>query len=114
MGGWRLTVRHGSRVDRESFDSLDAAAVAMERAVEQVRGAGPLDEVSMLRTYGPGERIAARVELSSGGWLRRREAGVDVMGDGALVAYSGGVGRRRLESLPGESELDAVRRELSG
>jgi hypothetical protein len=67
----------------------------------------------MLREFEPGERVAARVELSTGGWLRSREAGVDVMGDGSLVAYAGGMGRRRLEPRQGESAYDAVRRELA-
>jgi hypothetical protein len=86
----------------------------MERAVNEVREAGPLEGVKMLRDFEPGERVAARIELSTGGWLRGREAGVDVMGDGSLVAYGGGMGRRRLERRDGESAFDAVRRELAG
>jgi hypothetical protein len=66
----------------------------------------------MLRTFEPGDRVAARLELSTGGWLRGRAAGLDVMGDGALVAYAGGVRRRRLEPSASESPIDAVRREL--
>jgi len=68
----------------------------------------------MLRRFEPGDRVAARVEISTGRWLRGRDAGVDVMGDGRLVPYSGGVRRRELESLPGESPFEAVRRELGG
>jgi hypothetical protein len=113
MSGWRLTVRHGPRVERERFDALDEAVAAMERAVERVRAEGPLEEVTMLRSFEPGERVAARIELSAGRWLRSRDAGIDVMGDGALVAYAGGLGRRRLEPAAGESAFDAVRRELA-
>ncbi len=47
----------------------------------------------MLRDFEPGERVAARLELSTGGLLRGRAAGVDVMGDGSLVAVRGGVRR---------------------
>jgi hypothetical protein len=36
------------------------------------------------------------------------------MGDGTVVAFSGGVGRRPLESQAGERPLDLVRRELEG
>jgi hypothetical protein len=68
----------------------------------------------MLREFEPGDRVAARIEVSSGGWLHGRAAGVDVMGDGALVPYAGGVRRRTLEPGEGESALDAVRRELAG
>jgi hypothetical protein len=34
------------------------------------------------------------------------------MGDGALVAYAGGIGRRELELKRGESVIEALRREL--
>jgi hypothetical protein len=86
----------------------------MERAVEQVRVAGPLQGVKMLREFEPGKRVAARVELSTGGWFRGREAGVDVMGDGRLVPYAGGMGRRELEVDSDEAAFEAVRRELGG
>jgi hypothetical protein len=67
----------------------------------------------MLRRFEPGERVAARFEISTGGWLRGTAAGVDVMGDGEIVAFAGGVSRTRLEARAGESPFDAVRRELS-
>jgi hypothetical protein len=112
VSGYRLTLRHGSRVERESFDDLDAAIAAMERAVTDVRASGPLEGVKMLRDFEPGERVAARIELSTGGWLRGHEAGVDVMGDGRLVAYAGGMGRRELDADSDDAAFDAVRREL--
>jgi hypothetical protein len=99
-------------VERESFDDPDAALAAMGRAVDQVRAQGPLESVKSLRDFEPADRVAARIELSTGGWLRRREAGVDVMGDGGIVAFTGGLHRRQLESRDGESAFDAVRREL--
>jgi hypothetical protein len=112
MSGLRLTVRHGSRVERERFDDLDEAIGAMERACERVRAAGPLSEVKMLRSFEPGQRVAARVELSTGGMLRGRDAGIDVMGDGELVAYAGGIRRETLAPRAGETPYDAVRRAL--
>jgi len=48
-----------------------------------------------------------------GGLLRGRTAGVDLMGDGALVVYAGGIGRRELDLKRGESVTDALRRELT-
>jgi hypothetical protein len=111
---YRLTVRHGSQVDRESFDGLANAIAAMRRAVDEVRAAGPLEGVKMLRDYEPGRRVAARVELSAGGWLRGRDAGVDVMGDGRLVAYAGGMGRRALETDSDDAAFEAIRQELGG
>jgi hypothetical protein len=112
MAKCELTIRHGPRVSRQTYDDLDAALAAMERQVGEIRSEGPLDEVSAIRTYEPGQRVHARLELSTGGFFRGREAGVDVMGDGALVPYAGAVRKRRLEPARGESAFDAIRREL--
>jgi hypothetical protein len=81
--------------------------------VERIEAEGPLARVSALRTFEPGDRVAARLEITSGGVLRRSAAGLDLMGDGRLVAFAGAVGRRPLEPCDGETPYDAVRRELS-
>lgn len=107
-------IRHGSRVKRESFDTLDDAMEAMERRSGEIQGEGPLTGVNALRDYEPGQRVHARLELSTGGVLRGREAGVDVMGDGALVPYTGVVRKRRLEPSGNQSAFDAVREALAG
>lgn len=91
-----LTVRHGAHVERFRFDDLKSALAELEEQVRVVRREGPLEEVSMLRRFEPESRVAARLEISTGGWLRKRDAGIDVMGDGTLVAYSGGIRRREL------------------
>jgi hypothetical protein len=109
---YRLTIRHGSRVRKESFESLDQAVEALERHGREIRGEGPLPEVNALRDFEPGQRVQARLELSAGGLVRGREAGVDVMGDGALVPYAGAVRKRQLEPRDGESAFDAVREAL--
>jgi hypothetical protein len=113
VAGYQLTFRYGPRVERERFDDLDAAITAMRRLAEEVRGEGPLNAVSGFRDYEPGERVAARLELSTGGWLSGREAGVDVMGDGVLVPYAGGVRKRPLEAGQGRSAFEAIRSELA-
>jgi hypothetical protein len=109
MGAWTLTVRHGPKVERERFASLDEAIAGMRARAEAIRADGRLDSVKAFREYGPGQRVAGRVELSTGGWLRGRDAGVDVMGDGTLVPYAGGLSKRKLD--PG-SPFDAVLEEL--
>jgi hypothetical protein len=106
---YRLTVRHGPKVQRESFDSLDEAIEAMEQRSREIQGEGPLEEFTALRDFGPGRRVHARIELSTGGLLRGREVGIDVMGDGALVPYMGVIRKRRLEPPGGETAFDAVR-----
>ncbi|HEX2435859.1 MAG TPA: hypothetical protein VHI76_04315 [Solirubrobacterales bacterium] len=110
---WRLTVRHGSNVKREQLGSLDEAIAELQRRAEEIRAEGPLGEVEMFRTYGPEKRVAARIEITGPGRLRRPEAGVDVMGNGRLVPYRGAILRRELEPERGESAYDAVRAALS-
>jgi hypothetical protein len=66
----------------------------------------------MLREFAPGDRVAARLELTAGGMLRGRTAGIDLMGDGSLVAYAGGIGRRPLEARGDEAPVETLRREL--
>ena len=111
---WRLTIRHGSEVKREQLDSLDKAIAEMERRVEAIRAEGPLDEVSMIRSYGPERRVAARLELTGPGRVRRPEAGLDVMGDGRLVPYRGTIFKRELRPERDESAYEVVRAAVSG
>ena len=81
MGGYRLTVRHGSSVERESFQELDEALGAIERRVREIQSEGPLGEINALRDYDSGQRVHARLELSAGGLLRgQRERDLDVVG----------------------------------
>ena len=113
MTGYKLTVRRGPRVAREKFDDLDAAIEALERHAKEIRAGGPLEARKMLREYEPEIQVAGRVEISTGGLMRRgTDAGVDVMGDGTLVAYRGGM--RRSELDPGSrGPFEAVRQALS-
>jgi hypothetical protein len=111
---WRLTVRHGSGVKREQFDSLDEAIAELHRTAEAIKAEGPLDEVKMFRTYDPEQRVHARLEITGPGRIRRPEAGVDVMGDGRLVPYRGGIFKKQLEPGGGGDAYDAVRAALGG
>jgi hypothetical protein len=85
---------------------------ALEREADATRLEGRLPAVKVLREFEPGDRVAARLEISSGGMLRGAAAGVDVMGDGSVVPFAGGMRRRALEPADGESAYDAVRRVL--
>jgi hypothetical protein len=109
VAAYRLTVRHGPKVERETFETLNDAVEALERRAEGVRREGPLEEIRALRDFEPGQRVHARLELSAGGVLRGREVGIDVMGDGALVPYRGVIRKRRLEPRDGETAFEAVR-----
>ena len=81
MSRWKLTVRHGSDVDHAQFEDLTEAVAAMrERALAIRRGAGR--PVQSLRDFEPRDQVHARLQLSSGGLLRKTVAGVDVAGTG--------------------------------
>jgi hypothetical protein len=112
--GWVLTVRHGPDVDRERFGSLDAAVDALRAQAEAIRSEGPLEGVRSLRDYAPGDQVHARLEISCGGLLRGRDAGVDVMGDGTYVPYRGGVRRTPLAPRDGQTPFEAVGEALAG
>jgi hypothetical protein len=111
---WRLTIRHGSDVKREQFDSLDDAIAELERRAEAIRAEGRMEDVKMIREYAGADRVHARLELSGPGVVRRPEAGLDVMGDGRLVPYRGTVFKQRLEPARGQGAYDALREALSG
>ena len=115
MAAYKLTVRHGSRVERESFSLIDDAIAALEERVKEIRSSGPLQPRKMIREYEPGVQVAGRVTITYGSTFLRRgdEAGVDVMGDGSLVAFAGGTGRIELD--PGrDGPFAAVRQALEG
>jgi|SRR5436309_2809493 len=110
---YRLTTRHGSKVEREGFATLDEAIAAIEDRVRAIRREGPLSDASAIRDYEPGQQVQARLGLSTGGLLRGREVGVDVMGDGSLVPYEGVVRKRKIEPPDGGTAFDAVREALT-
>jgi hypothetical protein len=51
----------------------------------------------------------ARLELAG---PQRRRAGIDVRGDGSLVAYTGWIRRRTIEPQAGEGAVEVLQREL--
>jgi hypothetical protein len=107
---YKLTVRTGPRVDRESFEDLDEAIAALEERAKEIRSQGPLPQRSLVRDFDPGDQVAGRVELSTSGLLRRGlDAGVDVMGDGRYVPFRGGFAREPIDHGEG-SPFRAVRK----
>ena len=69
--------------------------------------------VSGFRDYEPRDQVQARLQLSAGGLLRKRVAGIDVRGNGEFVPYRGGVGREELDPSRHETPFDAVRETLA-
>jgi hypothetical protein len=93
-----VTVRHGSRVGREKFDSLEEAIDAARRLVEEIRRDGGLPTITAFRKHTPDQRVAARIEISGPGLIRSPEGGIDVMGDGHAIAYTGTIRKEPIEA----------------
>jgi hypothetical protein len=109
---WKLTVRHGSDVEHESFDDLEEAVDAMRSRALEIRAEGPAKSVSALRDFGPGQQVHARLQLAGRGLLRKPVAGIDVRGDGTFMPYRGGVRREELDPTGHETPFDLVRETL--
>ncbi len=107
MGKWKVTVRDGSDVDSEKFDSLGEALDDARRRVEEVRREGGLPAISVFRTHAPDQRVHARIEISGPGLIRTPEGGIDVMGDGSAIPYTGAI---RKETIEADSLDDAFER----
>ena len=84
----------------------------MREEAEEVVGEGPLPTRSMIRDYEPEKQVAARLEISSGGFFGGNTAGIDVMGDGRVVAFRGGMGREELTPKGNQTPYDAVHKAL--
>lgn len=111
-GPWKLTIRHRSDVTRDRFEDLGEALEQARRRAEEIRAEGPLEKVSMLRDFDPSAQVQARLEISGKGLLQPPTAGVDVRGDGSLVAYRGSLAREEMTPGDGETPFDLVRRAL--
>ena len=113
MSRWKLTVRAGSDVEHLSFEDLDEAVAAMRVRALEIRAEGPATKVAGFRDYGLRDQVHARLELSTGGLLRKATAGVDLRGNGEFVPYRGGVRREELDPTVHETPFDAVRETLA-
>jgi hypothetical protein len=110
---WKVTVRRGSQVRRERFRTLDEALAHAGQRVNEVRREDRLPTLSMLREFTPDQRVAARIEISGPGLIRSPEGGMDVMGDGAVIAYTGAIRKEPIEAGGLEEALDRLRDSLA-
>ena len=114
MSKWKVTVRHGSNVGRERFDSLDEAIDEARRRVEEVRREGGLPTIKVFREHTPDQRVHARIEISGPGLLRGKEGGVDVMGDGHAIAYTGVIRKEPIDADSLDEAFERLQRALDG
>jgi hypothetical protein len=109
---WKVTVRHGSSVGRERFDSLDEAIGEARRRVEEIRREGGLPTIKAFRDHTPDQRVHARIEISGPGLLRGKEGGIDVMGDGKAIAYTGAIRKEQVEADSLDQAFTRLQRQL--
>jgi len=112
---WTLTIRTGSQVEHEQFETLELALAALERRVAELTPAASREEVQFLRRrFEPARQVTARLEIARHGGLRGSvRGGVDLRGDGSTEAFTGRVRRALIEQRRGESATDALRRALA-
>jgi hypothetical protein len=110
---WKVTVRHGSSVGREKFGTLDEAIDDARRRVEKIRREERLPPISSIRDFSPDERVQARIEISGPGLIRGAEGGIDVMGDGQAVAYTGTIRKETIAADSLDEAFEGLRTALA-
>jgi hypothetical protein len=108
---YAVTVRTRGKVERERYESLREALVAMGRQAYRLEHTDHTGAVGgrILRRIEPVAQVVGRIELRGPGRLR---AGLDVRGDGSTEAFRGRVRRSLIKQRRGESAFLALEREL--
>lgn len=97
---------------REKFATLDQAIADARRRVEEIQRQDRLPHISTLREFTPEEQVNARIEISGPGLFRAREGGIDVMGDGHAIAYTGAIRKKTIEADSLDQAFDRLRSAL--
>jgi hypothetical protein len=109
---WRVTVRRGPKVERMRRASHAEALDALEQHIRALAPDARRDAIDLrVRRFEPADIVVARAELRGPQRLRPDvHAGLDLRGDGSIVAWTGGVRRSAVEPRDGETPYDALRR----
>jgi hypothetical protein len=110
---WKVTVRNGPDVDRAKFETLEQALEDVRARAAQALAEGNLGTVKAFRDYTPDERVHARIGISGKGFMRGPEGGIDVMGDGRLVAYTGAIRKQPIDAPTLDDAIDGLRAALT-
>jgi hypothetical protein len=112
---YRVTIRTKGRVERSDHATLDDALEALVTAA-RIAATGPRARTVDLRarSWAPEDQVATRAELRGPErWRPATRAGIDVLGDGSLQAWTGAPERRVVEPAAGEDAYAALRRALT-
>jgi len=109
VSAYKLTVRTGPKIERIKAETLDEALDQLEMHARAASNTERLPAVDVrVRRYEPGDQVAVRAELRGPGVA----GGVDVLGDGAVTAWTGRIRRRALDPEDGQSPYEALRAAL--
>ncbi len=75
---------------------------------------GGLPTITAFRKHTPGQRVQARIEISGPGLIRSPEGGIDVMGDGHAIAYTGTIRKETIEADSLDDVFEGLREALAG
>lgn len=111
---WKLTVRSGPKVKKQSFPQLDEALDALEERARELADAVPdRGYDAKIRRFEAVELVSARLELAGPErFVPSLRAGIDVRGDGSVEAYRGRLRREVIEPRRGETVYAALRRSV--
>lgn len=111
---WWVRIRQGPRVERVRRDTLEEALALAEARARVLATRPRLAPVDLhFRRFEAADQVAARVDVRGPRRLRPTvHAGLDVRGDGAVIAWTGGARRVGIEQADGETPYDALRRAL--
>ena len=102
-------------MERATFAALPDALAQLEERAHELAGEAPgrvLD--TKIKRFEPEEQVVGRLELAGPERLVPSvRAGLDVHGDGSVVAYRGRVRRELISPAEGETPYTALRRALA-
>jgi hypothetical protein len=101
---YRVTVRRGPKVERSTHASLDDALHRLRAEANATPRAGAVGGLG--KRYEPEDRVTARIELRG----PHARGGIDVRGDGTVIAWTGRFFRT---PLAGDDPFAALRQSVS-
>ena len=92
--------------------SLDEAIDEARRRVARFGARTGCPTISVFREHTPDQRVNARIEITGPGLIRSPEGGIDVMGDGQAIAYTGAIRKEPIEADSLEQAFELLRSAL--
>lgn len=92
----------------------EEALAEARRRVDEIQREDRLPHISMIREFSPAEQVQARIEISGPGLIRGKEGGIDVMGDGHAIAYTGAIRKEPIQASSLDEAFEGLKSALGG